>query len=372
MIAFIKSSAILLVIITPIVYLLLKLLFKNSIFHKIGIIWIITAIMASLSSEAKVLFEGYTRAMAIPVNTVILASGIYLASVIVKKPLKDMLGNLSEIANGKLNQNVNKSYLQRKDEIGLLGISINELSQNMQQMLLSIKDISDNQNDISLKLNNIAGSLSNSSSTQAASVEEISSTMQELASNVDVNSQHTSETESNTIKTINAIKEGDISNEKSIQAIKNVNEKIKMINDVAFQTNILALNAAVEASQAGDAGKGFAVVAGEVRKLAERSNMAAKEIEEVSFNVLQQVNVSGQQFRVIVEEANSTAKLVKEIASNSAEQNTNVRQVNDSIQNLNSMIQTNASEVEMINEMANTLANSTTELNGLIHYFKFD
>lgn len=372
MIAFIKSSLILLVIITPIVYILLKLLFKNSIFHKIGLIWVITAILASLSSEAKVLFDGYTRAMAIPVNTIILASGIYIASITVKRPLKDMINNLVEMARGKLNIKVNQSHIIRKDEIGVLGSSINQLNQNMQDMLQSIKEISGRQNEISQKLNRIAGSLSNSSATQAASVEEISSTMQELASNVDTNTQNTQETENNTTKTLDAIKEGDVSNEKSIIAIQNVNEKIKMINDVAFQTNILALNAAVEASHAGEAGKGFAVVASEVKKLAERSNQAAKEIEEVSFNVLQQVNISGQQFRVIVEEANSTAKLVKEIALNSVEQNTNVRQVNDSIQNLNSMIQTNASDVELINDMAQTLSNSTIQLNELINYFKLD
>ena len=369
MLEFIKSSVTLLIIVTPIVYFLLKWLFKNSVFQKIGLIWVVSAIMASLNSEAKVLFDDYSRAVAIPVNTIILAGAIYWASLIVKVPLKEMINDLVKLTKGNLGINITDKYKSRKDELGTLANSINELTLNLDKMISSMKLNSVKQSNISQSMNTIANSLTNSTSAQASSIEEISATMEEIASNISMNSDNSVKTEKNTLKTIETIEEGSNSSLKSVETIKQVAEKVQLINDVAFQTNILALNAAVEASHAGDAGKGFAVVANEVKKLAERSNQAAQEIESVSANVLRMAESSRSQFQNIISEAGSTAELIKEITSNSLEQNVNVQQINDSVQSLNRMVQTNTTEVDKINSLAGNLSETANEMNGLINYF---
>jgi len=366
---FVKSSIVLLLIIIPLTYIILKLLFKNSIFQKIGFIWVISSVLAIINSEAKVIFDDYTRIMAIPVNTVIFAIAIYWASLIVKVPLKVMINDLVKLTKGDLGINITENYKNRKDELGTLANSINELTLNLNKMLSSMKQNSQKQTQISQNMNLIADSLTNSTSAQASSIEEISATMEEIASNISLNSDNSVKTEKNTLKTIETIEEGSNSTLKSVEAIKQVTEKVQLINDVAFQTNILALNAAVEASHAGDAGKGFAVVANEVKKLAERSNQAAQEIESVSANVLKIAESSRSQFKDIISEAGSTAELIKEITSNSLEQNTNVQQINDSVQGLNRMVQTNTTEVDKINSLAGNLSETANEMDGLINYF---
>ena len=366
---FIKSSVILLIIIIPVSAILLKLLFKNSIFKNIGIIWIITVILASLNSEAKVLFEGYTRIMAIPVNVLIISLGIYISSLTVRIPLNEMILDLKKISKGNVNIEITDKYKTRKDEIGVLAKSINSLSLNLNNMISLMKQNSIKQTEISNDLINIANSLTNTSSTQASSIEEVSATMEEIAANINLNSDNSTKTEQITLKTIEAIEIGNKSTLESVESMKQVTEKIKLINDIAFQTNILALNAAVEASHAGDAGKGFAVVATEVKKLAEKSNLAAQAIEEVSEKVMKITEKAGGQFNSIVKEADATAVLIKEIAASNLEQNTNVQQINLSVQSLNKMIQENTGEVERINYGADSLSQTVNEMNKLISYF---
>ena len=367
---FIKSSITLLIILIPIVAILLHLLFKNSVFKSIGLIWVISTVLASLNSEAKVLFEEYTRAFAIPVNIIIIGTGLYLASLKVKIPLKEMVDDLVKLSKGNIDLEINSQFKNQKNEIGLLANSINSLVLNLNKMISAIKLNSQEQSKIGYELNSIASSLTNTTSTQAASIEEVSATMEEIAANVSLNSDNSIKTEKITKKTIVAIDAGNKSTIKSVESMKEVAEKIKVINDIAFQTNILALNAAVEASHAGDAGKGFSVVATEVKKLAEKSKLAANAIEEVSDQVLNVTKKAGSQFEDIVEEANITAGLIKEIAANSLEQNTNIQQVNDSVQSLNQMVQTNTTEVDRINSGASSLLQTAGEMEELISFFK--
>jgi len=194
--------------------------------------------------------------------------------------------------------------------------------------------------------------------------------MEEIASIVSSNTDSSHKTNTSTLKTIEAIKEGSESTEQSIEAMKEVTEKVKIINEIAFQTNILALNAAVEASHAGEAGKGFAVVANEVKKLAQRSNEAAQEIEAVTSKVYQISEIAGSKLLNIIDETNQTSVLMKEIAAASVDQNTNIQQINDSIQVLNKMLQNNTSESEKINAKAAFVSYSAKKLNEQVEFFK--
>jgi methyl-accepting chemotaxis protein len=156
------------------------------------------------------------------------------------------------------------------------------------------------------------------------------------------------------------------------QSINDITNKISIINDIAFQTNILALNAAVEAAHAGVQGRGFAVVAVEVRKLAERCREAADEINKLSANGVSVAKVAVKQFDEIIPEMELTAKLVQEISSSSGEQNAGIDQVSSSIQLLNMVAQQNAAASEEMATSAEELANQAEELKQIVSFFKIE
>jgi len=171
----------------------------------------------------------------------------------------------------------------------------------------------------------------------------------------------------------NAAKEMGIMGEagkKSLQSIQEIADKISIINDSAFQTNILALNAAVEAARAGEYGKGFAVVASEVRKLAERSKTAADEIVELAHSSVEVTKESDELIDKLVPEIENVANLIREINAASQEQNSGANQVNNAIQQLNDVTQQNAASSEELATSAEEHASQADQLDETIEFFK--
>jgi len=366
---FVSSSLRLIILAIPISFVLIKVLFKNSLFGKISAIWVISVILSAINWTARVEFDAWTSAFSVPMTTLILTVSVYIASRMLRDPLKAMMGDLKKISDGDIDIKITDLYTNRNDEIGSLAGSINSISLNLNRILGRIKKSSQDLMLVSDDLSHIMGKMTQNTSTQASSIEEISATMEEIASIVSMNTNNSQITNSSTGKTIEAIKEGSKSTEESILAMREVADKVQVINEIAFQTNILALNAAVEASHAGDAGKGFAVVANEVKKLAERSNGAALEIENVTNKVFRISEAAGNKFTNIINDANEISELIKEIASASLDQNTNIQQISDSIQVLNKMIQNNTSEAEKINSKAIFLSESAKKLNEEVSVF---
>jgi methyl-accepting chemotaxis protein len=193
--------------------------------------------------------------------------------------------------------------------------------------------------------------LAQGASEQAANLEEISASVEELSSTIQQNADNASQTEKIASKSAVDAKEGGEAVKKTVGAMKDISQRVVVIQEIARQTNLLSLNAAIEAARAGDHGRGFAVVANEVQKLAERSQVAAREIEDLTKNSLVIADKAGEMLDQLVPDIQKTADLVTEIHAASTEQSSGVAQINSAVQQLNSVVQGNASNAE---ELAST------------------
>ncbi|MCI4625322.1 MAG: nitrate- and nitrite sensing domain-containing protein [Candidatus Magnetoovum sp. WYHC-5] len=212
--------------------------------------------------------------------------------------------------------------------------------------------------------------LSEGATQQAASVEEVSASVEEMAANIKQNSDSAELTEQTAVQAANEAQEGGKYVMQAIDAMKQIAEKISIIEDIARQTNLLALNAAIEAARAGEAGKGFAVVASEVRKLAERSQHAASEINELSTSSMQVAEKAGSFLKRMVPAIQKTADHTREITLSSREQSIGAEQINKAIHQLDQVIQRNASSAETLAKTAEALNGQSTQLQEVIAFFR--
>ena len=220
---------------------------------------------------------------------------------------------------------------------------------------------------LSNKINENANDLNQNSATQASNVEEISATIEEMTAIIIQNSTHTQDTNETIANTNNFVQQSGkiVSNTKI--AIQNISEKIEIIKDIAFQTNILALNAAIEAARAGDAGRGFSVVAHEVKKLADKSNEGAKEITELVALALANSDQAESYQNTISLDIEKISSVMSEISASSGEQKSGSEQINVSISEVNIGAQNNAAISEKLSSSVQLLAQNAKQLNDLIN-----
>lgn len=287
---------------------------------------------------------------------------------ILSKPLKQSINQVKLVADGKLNLNLKES--KTENELGLLNNSLKNMVDKMNNIVLEIKNNTDHLASSSDQLSATSEQLSQGANEQASSVEEVSSTMEQIAANIDNNTSNAAQTEKIAVLVSEGIRKVSKASRESLESVHNIAGKIGIINDIAFQTNILALNAAVEAARAGEHGKGFAVVAAEVRKLAERSKLAADEIVSLAEKSVRLTEEAGTLMINIMPEVEKTAKLVQEISAGSLEQNNGANQVNSAIQQLNNVTQQNASAAEQMASNAIELASRAAHMKELISFFQ--
>jgi methyl-accepting chemotaxis protein len=281
--------------------------------------------------------------------------------------LKESTEIVTKIANGDLTVQVNK-----RSEEDIFMISLADMVARLSEIVSEVIVAANNYVTGSEQLNATATQLSEGANEQAATTEQITSSMEEMASSIEQNSLNAQEAEKISQRASVGIEKGRIAFEKTVNSMKSIIEKVSVIGDIANRTDLLALNAAVEAARAGENGKGFAVVAAEVRKLAERSQSAAKEINELSSASVTEAEQSFSFFSEIAPEIEKTASLVKEIAASSLEQNAGSQQVNISMQQLNTVTQQNSSASEELSASSEELASQAQSLLVLVRFFNIN
>lgn len=311
-----------------------------------------------------------TNMIILLVFSIILAAGI---SIWIIRSITDSLNKAKEvikaISEGNLMITINTNS---KDEIG-------ELLQFLQNMVVKLKEVigyvttaSDNIASASYQMSASSQQVAQGATEQAASAEEVSSSMEEMAANIQQNTDNAQQTEKIALQAAEDVKEGSQTVNQTVESMKIIAEKISIIGEIARQTNLLALNAAVEAARAGEHGKGFAVVAAEVRKLAERSQLAATDIDVLSKSSVAIAEKSGKLLIQIVPNISKTSRLVQEISASSMEQNAGAEQINSAIQQLNQVIQQNAAASEEMATSAEELSSQAESLKDAISFFQID
>ncbi len=272
-----------------------------------------------------------------------------------------------EIAGGNLTVKVKERSAEDK-----LMQALEKMVKGLTEVMANIHSAANQVMTGSQEISASAEELSQGSTEQSAAVEEVSSSMEQMAANIKQNSDNAQQTEKIAIKAAEDGRDGGKSVAETVSAMKEIAGKISIIEEIARQTNLLALNAAIEAARAGEHGKGFAVVASEVRKLAERSQTAAGEINKLSASSVQIAEKAGEMLTRMVPDIQRNADLVQEIAAASNEQSAGAGQINKAIQQLDQVIQQNAAASE---EMASTsveLLTQAEQLQNTIAFFKFD
>ncbi|MBU4525560.1 MAG: HAMP domain-containing protein [Desulfomicrobium sp.] len=262
-----------------------------------------------------------------------------------------------------------KLDVDQKDEVGILAQALRDMVAKLREIVGEVQSASDNVASGSEELSASAEQLSQGATEQAASVEEVSSSMEEMGSNIRQNADNATQTEKIALKAALDAEAGGKAVVQAVGAMKNIAEKISIVEEIARQTNLLALNAAIEAARAGEHGKGFAVVAAEVRKLAERSGTAAAEISELSSSTVTVADQAGQMLIKLVPDIQRTAELVQEISAASNEQNAGAEQINKALQQLDQVIQQNASASEEMASTSEELSSQAEQLQSSIAFF---
>jgi methyl-accepting chemotaxis protein len=347
---------------------------------------------------------GLLNLIALPLTII---SAIILTSSL-RRPTKRILQAITKVEKGQFDDRIN---LKQKDEFGILAAAVDrmseglkrqaevarsisdgdlmvsvalasqqdELGQALRRMVEVLQDVlsktrsaADNVNFSSQAMSDSARQMSQGAAEQAAAAEQASSSIEQMNSNIRQNADNATKTETIALAVAAEAQRSDAAVADTLAAMQEITRKITVVEEIARQTNLLALNAAIEAARAGEHGRGFAVVAAEVRILAERSGLAAAEINELSVSSVRVAEAAGTALNALLPNIRKTAELVQEISVASKEQDAGAEQIQRAIQQLDNVIQQNAASAEEMAATADELAGQSQQLNGMMAYFKLE
>ena len=387
-----------------------RLLFKRGISFITGIFFIIITILTVILLRVDIV-ENVALDKAIGLTLIILtATGMtYMYDQSVGKTFREMTARINTLADGKLNITIEEKHKRLKSEAGEIARSLDAMAKNLKnsvelskmvskgelyfdinqlkddgdldaalkEMVLKLREISTNiklaaeQVDVgSRELSSTAQTIAQGANEQASAAEEVATAMEEMQATNQQNTDNAEQTDQIAKVVAKNVQEVNDSITETAIAMKNISEKITLINEIAEKTDILAINAAIEAARAGDSGKGFAVVATEVRDLAEHSQKAAEEIESVTRDSMEKVNRSKELLDIVSPEIKKTSTLVNEISAATKEQSKGISEVNSGVQQLSAVIQQNSASSEEMAASSEELSSQSEQLNDTISFFK--
>ncbi|WP_419781336.1 methyl-accepting chemotaxis protein [Maridesulfovibrio sp.] len=320
-----------------------------------------TKMLDQITSSNTLLFIGALVALILGMMTA------FILTKAITGPIQMGVRFAQRMAQGDFTSTLN---INQKDEVGILSAALNDMVHRLSGVVAEVGGATENVASGSEELSATAESLSQSSTEQAANVEEVSSSIEEMTANIRQNAENAQQTESIAVQSAQQAEESGHAVTQAVDAMKNIAEKISIVEEIARQTNLLALNAAIEAARAGEHGKGFAVVAAEVRKLAERSGEAAREIGDLSSGTVEVAEKAGQMLVQLVPDIKRTAELVQEITAGSSEQLTGAEQINKAVQQLDQVTQQNASASEEMASTSEELSSQAEELQQTMAFFR--
>ena len=295
---------------------------------------------------------------------------IFLITRSIVSPIRITAGYANLLSEGDLKIDFDERMLKRKDETGELAGSFNDLIKKLNEIVLEVMEASEIVSRGSSQLTSTSEQLSQGATEQASISEEVSSSIEEISSSIDQNKDNAYQTERIGAQAAEDADAGGSAVNETVEAMRNIAEKIKVIDEIARQTNLLSLNAAIEAARAGEYGKGFAVVAAEVGKLAANSQKASTEIFEIANESVNKAEHAGAVISEMIPNIRKTADLVQEISATSLEQSTGAQQISTVIMQLDQVIQSNAASAEESLAMAEELYTQAENLGKLISFFK--
>ncbi|HSB64833.1 MAG TPA: methyl-accepting chemotaxis protein [Thermoanaerobaculia bacterium] len=287
----------------------------------------------------------------------------------VTAPLKTAAAAVGEIARGDFRPSIG-AY--GRDEVGQMLRGMQEMSRSLSQVISEVRAGADALTSASAQLSATSQTVSQGTSEQASSVQETTASLEQMTASITQNAENSRQTEQMAVQGARDAEASEKAVKETAIAMNDIAGKVSIIEEIAYQTNLLALNAAIEAARAGEHGRGFAVVASEVRKLAERSQAAAREISSLAASSVKVAETAGSLLSQLTPAIRKTADLVQEVAAASNEQASGVTQISRAMGQVEQVTQRNASASEELASTAEEVSSQAEALRQTMAFFHID